>query len=47
VSDTPTNPEETADENEGDDQDIPPIGTEALEAGEIAEWQKAIDGSTP
>ena len=36
------NPDEEADENEGDEQDIEPVGSELLELGEVLEWEKAV-----
>jgi hypothetical protein len=44
VSDTPNveNPNESADETEGDDTDIKPIGAENLELGEVEQWLEAL-----
>lgn len=45
MSDTPSDPTQDSDPNEGDDQDIEPIGSEQLELGEIQEWEAAVDQS--
>jgi hypothetical protein len=43
MSDTPNveDPNESASDTEGDDQDIEPVGSELLELGEVLEWDKA------
>lgn len=39
------NPNEDADEEEGNEIDPDPVGTELLELGEVLEWEKAVEQS--